>query len=407
MANRSALLFAVALFGYPITGSVISLLQVDSRLLSIPFRLLVGCLSIWVIVSARHLKINRVRQVMIFIWLLYVLRLLYDWLVPHLQGADYALQYFIVSSILPASALMKAQVYGERRFAAMSFVIASAGALMGLLVALYGSGDDTGVDASGRLSLAALNPVSLGNEATSALLCGLVLWPGAKMRHRMVLSCVFALLLWCLVLTGSKGPMLQLLVCGGLWALRRGYAWRLSILALPLLVWLTLSTANPLATRLAESPDDPSTVDRIVMLTDSMQQIAGSPLIGSAFVELNSGYYPHNVFIESALALGVPMAFVFSGLMFVGAQRSWKSLKDDRDLLGLLFLQGLLQAATAGALFGAIQVWVILPMLFPAVSRTGKAPTELPRPDLAVDLVKPIAVTNINGSAANTGVTGG
>lgn len=376
-ANQCALLFALSLFGYPIIGSVISLLQVDSRALSVPFRVAVALFSVWVILTARRLRIDGLRQVMLIIWFLYIVRLLHDWLIPNLQGADYALQFFIASAVLPGFALMKARAFEWRRFALVAFVIASAGALMGLFGALFGGADvqDSGV--AGRLSLSALNPVSLGNQATSAILCGVVLWRDAKMRYRLILAGTFALLFLCLVLTGSKGPVLQLFVCLGLWALRRGHALRLGILGLPVLVWLAVSTENPLADRLAGSDEDSSTLQRVEMINDSFVQIEGSPIIGSAFVELNSGYYPHDVFVEAGLAFGVPIALVFIGMISVGAFRAWKTLKTDWDLLGLLFFQGLLDAALAGSLYGMTQLWLILAML-PAAVLVARKPRRQP-----------------------------
>jgi hypothetical protein len=334
------------------------------------FRFLSGLrslFSVWVILTARRLKIDGLRQVMVFIWILYVVRLLHDWLIPNLPGADYALQFFIVSAVLPGFALMKAQAFEWRRFAVVAFVIASAGALMGMFGALFGGADvqDSGI--AGRLSLSALNPVSLGDEATSAIVCGVVLWRDAKTRYRLILASTFGLLFLCLVLTGSKGPVLQLFVCLGLWALRRGHALRLGILGLPVLVWLALSTENPLADRLAGSGDDSSTLERVEMINDSFVQIEDSPIIGSAFVELNSGYYPHNVFVEAGLAFGVPIALVFLGMISIGIVRAWKTLKTDWDLLGLLFFQGLLDAALAGSLYGMTQLWLTLAILPAAV----------------------------------------
>ena len=367
MVNRCALLFALSLFGYPIVGSVISLLQIDSRALSVPFRIAVALFGVYVILTSRRLKIDRLHHVMLFIWLLYVVRLLHDWFIPKLSGADYAFQFFIVSSVIPGFALMKARVYQWRTFALFAFVVASAGALMALFGTMFAGPDVQEGAVSGRLSLAAVNPVSLGNEATSAILCGLVLWRGAAKRYRLILACSFALLLFCLVLTGSKGPVLQLVLCVGLWALRRGRALRMALVALPLLVWLTVSTENPLAARLDASSADSSTLDRVSMITDSLDQIEGSPFIGSAFIELNSGFYPHNVFIEAGLAFGVPVALVFAGMIFVGAYRAWKTLKTDYDLLGLLFFQGLLDATIAGSIYGMTQLWVILAMLPAAV----------------------------------------
>ena len=67
MVIRCALLFAFSLFGYPVVGSVISLLQIDSRSLSVPFRIGVGLFGVYVILTSRRLKIDRLHHVMLFI----------------------------------------------------------------------------------------------------------------------------------------------------------------------------------------------------------------------------------------------------------------------------------------------------------------------------------------------------
>jgi O-antigen ligase len=362
-AQRGALLFALALFGYPVVGSIISLMQVDSRTLSIPFRMGVALFSVWMILFSRRARIDGLRKVMLAIWFLYIIRLLHDWLGPNLQGADYALQFFIASAVLPGFALMKAQCFEPRRFALVAFLVASAGALMGLFAGLFGGADVTEGGVSGRLSLSALNPVSLGEQATAAILCGIVLWRDSRSLGRLLLAGTFVLLMTCLVLTGSKGPLLQLLACLGLWAIRRGHVLKLGVFGLPVLAWFVLSSGNPLADRLADAGEDSSTVDRVVMISDSIDQIEGSPIIGSAFVELNSGFYPHNIFVEAGLAFGLPVALVFAGMIAVGMRRAWKTLRTGNDLLGLLFFQGLIDATLAGSIYGMIELWVLLAML--------------------------------------------
>lgn len=384
VTTQCAWLFAVALFGYAVVGNIISLLQLDSRVLTIPFRMAVALFSVWLIVSTRRLKIDLLRKVMLAIWFLYVLRLLHDWLVPQLEGADYALQFFLAASVLPAIGLMKAQGYDGRRFAIVAFVVASVGALVTLLAAFFGSAEYMNVaESGGRLSLAAIDPVSLGNEAVGAVLCGLVLWRNAKTRFRIVLASVIFLLLWCLMLTGSKGPALALLLCVGLWALRRGYAWRFGILALPLLIWVVVSNENPLAARLERSADDQSTLDRLLIFNDSLTQIANSPLIGSAFVELNSGYYPHDIFVEAGLAFGVPVALVFSAMLVIGTYKAWRTLNSDYDLIGLIFFQGLFAAAISAAIYGSILLWVTMALLPAAARSTRNARSRSPSPELA------------------------
>jgi hypothetical protein len=364
LSIQSAWLFSVALFGYPLVGNSTSLLQIESRTLSIPFRIAVALFSVWVFLVARRWQTDWWRRVMLVIWFLYVVRLLHDWGIANLDGADYALQFFVATSVLPALALMKARAYQQRRFALIGFITASAGTIISLLATNYGSADVQDLTAaSGRLSLTALNAVSLGNLATSAILCGFVLWHGASLRWKIFLAAMFVPLLASLAMTGSKGPAIGLVLCMGLWALRNGRTWRFALLSIPVLTLALLWEGNPLAARLSGLEEDESTVDRLVMISDSLDQIAGSPVTGSAFVELNSGFYPHNVFIEAALAMGIPVALLFAALMLFGAWRAWKTLNTRESLLGLLYIQALFAASTSGAIFGATMLWVILGML--------------------------------------------
>ena len=276
LARQCSWLFAISLFGYPIIGSIISMFQFESRALSIPFRIFVGLFSLWIIATSNRLRVDGWHRLMLLVWFLYALRLLHDWLVPNLDGADYALQFFVATSVLPAVALMKARAFQKRRFALMGFITASCGVIISLLAVMFGNADVQDVTASsGRLSLSALDPVSLGHLATCAILCGLVLWRGARRAAKFCLVVTFIPLVWCLILTGSKGPALALVLCTGLWAIRSGYGWRFAILALPLLALALASGGNPLATRFSGSQEDESTVDRLVVLSDSLTQIAG------------------------------------------------------------------------------------------------------------------------------------
>jgi O-antigen ligase len=106
-----------------------------------------------------------------------------------------------------------------------------------------------------------------------------------------------------------------------------------------------------------------STQLRLTLFRDTLSQINISPITGSAFVELNSQQYPHNLFIESALAVGIPLSCLFVALIVKGTVEAWKSLNNGRALLGLLFFQSLIVAMVSGALFGATMLWLTLALL--------------------------------------------
>jgi hypothetical protein len=232
--------------------------------------------------------------------------------------------------------------------------------LIGSLLQLEGYQDLT---EGGRLSTTAVNPVSIGHLAVSGAFCVLVLWRGATGIKRLWLTAALLLLVWTLVQTGSKGPMLALAICIGLWSIRRAYLLRYAILVVPFVILLLSSDSNVLAQRVEGAGQDLSTLDRVTLIADTVNQISESPLIGSAFVERNSGFYPLNVFLEAPMAMGIPMAIVFTALMVVAAVRAWRTLRSDADLLGLLFYQAILAASVSGALFGAIDLWTILVLL--------------------------------------------
>jgi O-antigen ligase len=159
-------------------------------------------------------------------------------------------------------------------------------------------------------------------------------------------------------MTGSKGPALAMLVVGSVWAARRGEVTRLIAISAVIVALLRFVETNPLLDRVAGAAEDLSTLERIVLIDDGLQQIAGSPWIGSASVEFNSGFYVHNVFLEAAMALGIPLTLVFLALIANGLLLAWRLLASQNDLVGLLFMQGLIAAGTSDSMYSSGLMWI-------------------------------------------------
>ena len=213
-------------------------------------------------------------------------------------------------------AVFTADEFQQERFARVAFALTVAGCaatLLGSLLGRFGEADLT--TTTGRLSTVALNPVSLGHLAVSCVIVGLVIWTRARGASRVAVSSGVVLALSCLVMTGSKGPALALIICLAIWAASKGAIWKLILFGLPTLMFVVFAPVSPLAARFAGLGEDVSTLDRLVILRDSINQAAESPLFGSAFVELNSGLYPHNLFLDAVLAFGIHLAIVFSVLV--------------------------------------------------------------------------------------------
>jgi hypothetical protein len=369
----TAALFAVGMFGYPVVGVVTSVLSLDSRLLSVPFRATVALFSLVLIATKKPLRLDGFRVLILILWILYICRLLWDAFVGNILstntpiGADFALQFFVGACALPALAVYKQDAYDARLFSVASFFAASVGALGSLASLILGAGEtaEQTLEAGGRLTLAALNPGTIGAATSNALLCALVLWRGSGTSSKFVFAVSVPALWICLLLSGTKGALLGLGACLVLWLIRNEKTLYLAPVFALGVAGVYLLGDNALTTRLSSAVDDDSTGDRILLIVDSLLQIGNGPWFGTAFVELKTGFYPHNIFLEAALALGVPMAAVFATLLIIGCWRAWRSLNGPYALIGLLYLQSLLLAAVGGSIWGMNTVWLTL-LLLPA-----------------------------------------
>ena len=286
------------------------------------FRLFVGSLSLFFVATLGQIRLDNWRLLILCIWFAMVLRLSFDTLVAGIDGADYALQLFILGSALPVLALYKLDSYDQKIFALTALIVTSVGSLTSLFANYFEAFGES--DLTGRLSSVSLNPVSLGHLAVSGFFCSLVLMRQTALWARIPIVVVMAGLLFVLVQTGSKGPMLSLAIALLMWASQRGIGGRLIALAVPAIALLMIYSSSPLSERLAAINVDPSTVDRVILIQDSIQQIVSSPWFGSASIELNSGYYPHNVVLEAAMSFGLPLTAVLVAVLVRGLVVSWR-----------------------------------------------------------------------------------
>lgn len=360
-AQCSAIIFALAVFGYPIIGNLVSWLDVESRMLSIPFRVFLGSLSVLVIALKTSIPFNKWHFLILLIWYSLILRLGFDTSITGIENTDYALEFFLISCVLPVLAIWALDNYNQQYYATAAFVLASTGSLTAWLGNYFGTfGESNLTEITGRLSSTALNPVTIGHVALSGFLCGLTLIRTVTRRTRALIILIMMMLLIIIIQTGSKGPAIALVSILLIWASQR-------VLIVPMIGLVVSATIaifvygdSPFAQRMMAVEDDPSTTERIAFIQDSLQQIATAPWIGSASVELKSGSYPHNIFIEGALSFGLPLTAVLAVLLFYGLFKSFRLLKTENDLAALLFLQALIISQISGALFADSMLWICL-----------------------------------------------
>ena len=360
-AQYSAIIFALAVFGYPIIGNLVSWLDVESRVLSIPFRVFLGSLSLLVIALKTSIPFNKWHFLMLLIWYSLILRLGFDTSITGIENADYALEFFLISCVLPVLAIWALDNYNQKYYATAAFVLASTGSLAALLGNYFGAfGESNLTEITGRLSSTALNPVTIGHVALSGFLCGLTLMRTVPLWTRALIILIMMMLLITIIQTGSKGPVIALAIILLIWASQRVLIVPVIGLVVSATIAILVYGDSPFAQRMMAVDDDPSTTERIAFIQDSFQQSATSPWIGSASVELKSGSYPHNIFIEGALSFGLPLTAVLAVLLFYGLFKSLRLLKTENDLAQLLFLQALVISQISGALFADSMLWICL-----------------------------------------------
>jgi hypothetical protein len=172
-----------------------------------------------------------------------------------------------------------------------------------------------------------------------------------------------ATLLFVSVQTGSKGPIISLAIALLIWAIQRGLKGRLIALAFPVIGLLAIYGNNKIFERLIAINQDQSTLDRIVLIQDSLKQIFSSPWIGSASVELITGYYPHNILLEAMMSFGLPLTALLIAILVRGFVVSCRLFRTNYDLIALLYIQALVISQISGALFSDSMLWVCLILL--------------------------------------------
>ncbi len=381
-----AWLFALSVFGYPIMGNVVALLQLNSEHVTVPFRLAIATACLMTLMARGRMVFDGARLIVLACWMAYAARLVGDTF-SEVSGAFHALQLFIFASALPALAQWKLDRFDVKLYAGASFIVISIGCisiLVGNYWGLFGELDLRA--ATGRLSIQTLNAVSLGHLAVSGLLSGIVLWKSGRGSSRWIVALVMPLLLATLVLSGSKGPALVFAVLLLILA-SRGLVPRGTTPAVLVLSFLALQLDDvPLFERVRNISADQSTAWRIDLLTDSLLQIIDHPWIGSCFVEIKSGWYAHTIFLDAPMAIGVPLAIVLLFVMSVAARGAFRLLSGPDVFFGLLYLQGLVGSIFSGAMFGATLLWISLVIVLRLSAKSNVPPRlkQTRREDLAI-----------------------
>lgn len=381
--------FALMFIGYPVLSSALGALDAYSRVFSIVYRAFVVFSSLALI----RLAVTRVGAeawrgplsiAFCALWAMLLLRFVWDSsFVPiplPLPWWDHFLM-MVGAVLIPAVGLYHAP--SERAFDIARRIILCGGVLAGvfLVAAVLRIVFETDSIAQlRRLGTDELNPISLGNLSVAVVTVALLGQPlprPSSLVARIMDSRGFRITAGSLggllaIASASKGPIVALVgvivVSQVARILRTGsarevlfVAVRLSFVAaglVALAIVLGLFLNVRVVDRFLDFTIDSSTSDRVGMMTRALLQFETSPWLGSAYVETQARFYPHNLFVEVLMAIGVPGLCALLVLLVIAFRAAMRVVYSRHDWVVLLFAQYQIGIMFTGSLYFSTEFWV-------------------------------------------------
>lgn len=366
-------LITVILLLYPLFGTLVAFTSYPSQMVSIPIRGLAVLISLALIkLNADRSRLNNLQMVLVTFWLIYSIRLIWDMGVADISGADMALFFFLFACLLPSVSIFNIKHYNERNISQLLLIFGILTCLAAIAAANF---DFVQIkrnlmdESEGRLFLETVNPITFGHVAVTTLIAALSLFrfKGTWFGHSLIpLGIILAAYL--LILSGSRGPAVTLIVCLFILALsQRQYRTFIFIAIIPLAYILNFTSSGSdilLFSRFYDTLAGRSEEIRLVQQANAIQQFIENPVFGSAYIELVFQEYPHNPIIESAMASGVLGLLLFVVITLSAFMRIFQLLRSGFILIPLIALQYIIAAQFSGSLYLSNSMWLGIALIF-------------------------------------------
>lgn len=383
-----ATMFALAFVGYPLLSSSLGAFDAYARIFSIIYRAFVVLSSLFLI----RLAVLRIPAkdwqglvVVMFcaLWAMLLLRFAWD---SSFVPIPLPLEWFellllmVGVALIPTVALFHAP--SERAFDIARRMMLFGGVIAGLflIVAVIRIVIETdSVSALRRLGTEELNAITLGHIGTTIVIVALLgrPLPRAKALVVRILDSTFLRVPAGLiggilaVASASKGPIVALVCAMVVWQAARiaqaGSA-RAVVVALlrltvvfavmiALAIFLAVFANVGVVDRFVYFTTDASTSERMLTWTRTLLEFESSPWLGASFVEVKARFYPHNLFIETLMAIGIPGFFALCAMLVPVVRAGARLLFTRHDWVALVLVQQLVGMMFSGSVYFSSQFW--------------------------------------------------
>jgi O-Antigen ligase len=376
------ILLILVSFGYPLTALIVTFLRLDTQALSIPYRLAVMALSAIVILSGLLTRFRgRLDFWLLLFLVLYLIRLIYDYTNNSIIGNVEAIQFYVAVVLVPLLAinLGGGADFSENVLAKLLIVAGAAATSMALLAQFLGLGYNpweiygtTDV----RLGFEALNPISLGHVAATTALTSVYILAGSNLslRWRLLALASIGMSGVLLINAGSRGALIAFTISIGWFGLTK--IKRLAVIGpvLTLALFLGASQTSVFQATIGSFTgglaSDASGLQRLNAQAIAIEDFVDSPVFGKHYInpDLESGNYPHNLFIESAMALGIFGLVLFLTIAFRAVKKLFGDFGLNHPLLALIFIQFFVSSFISGSLWASNAFFVYLMITLTTIS---------------------------------------
>lgn len=375
--------FALALFGYEVVAGLGAMADLDTSGVAIAYRALVALGAVALLASrlaSGRFKAAPAWLLLVVFMALYLARLAVDTVEPVAPLFNPAWSYWVWAvgaCFLPCLAAAQYDIHASDDLRRAVFAVLLVATACALWSALASGAGEASADST-RLSLNALNPISMGHLGASVLL--LAVWwfcqPFGRFKHPALYLLVVAAVLgggFLLMASNSRGPLvavaLSLVVVGLMLPLQRALLF-FGVLAGSALGFATAAAfleeayGFTLYTRLFGQSQlyEVNTLSRLDRYGYALEAALDKPFLGAGLEVPVHGGYPHNILIEVALNLGLPGVALFVLLVAIVLWGAVRRVARERrhGWLLVLFTQYFVAVQFSAALYQATHFWLLL-----------------------------------------------
>lgn len=368
-----ALIISLGFFGFNLVSFIPEFLTVSPKVVTYGFRAFYLCLCIVVIITEKKkYTLTKSFLPILFFILLYVSRSIFDSFFEFSKLKEFLPEFWmfivflcIVPMIAFSSPISQASLDTAKLFTFRFAVIANLLGLVNTIIHL--SGEFKGGRFSGN---EIMNPVTFGQMGVMLIAISLTYFQKSSFFKKLILLCLIVLGLSIVSLSGSRGPILELIVIAILYLIFNfKHINKIVLFCLTVIFVLALNFYgqeiiffDTAISRLQNAGNTGSDAEeRYFLFNDAINSIIQYPIFGYQAI----GMYPHNLLLEALLALGIIGGGIMLYIYFLSIKSAVVLLKQNRTMwVGLLFTMHLCATLIAGSIYNSIEFWSFLVLVY-------------------------------------------